>query len=67
MEKKKIHKNREVHLGSILEKFYTCNLQVRLLFLARETTATLVKYKCKTFTTLTPGLTKGLPASACAI
>ena len=27
---------------------------MQLLFLARETIATLVKYKCKTFITLTP-------------
>ena len=42
-------------LGSVLLKFYTCNLQVQLLFSARETIATLVKYKCKTFITLTLG------------
>ena len=29
---------------------------MQLLFSARETIATLVKYKCKTFITLTPGL-----------
>ena len=43
-------------LGSILQKFYTCNLQVQLLFSLREAIATLVKYKCKTFITLTPEL-----------
>ena len=43
-------------LGSILWTFYTCNLKVQLLFSARETMATLVKYKCKNFITLTPGL-----------
>ena len=48
--------DRMVLQGSILQKFYTCNLQVQLLFSARETIATLVKYKCKTFITLTPGL-----------
>ena len=40
--------------GSILQKFYTCNLQVQLLFSATEIIATLVKYNCKTFITLTP-------------
>ena len=29
---------------------------MQLLFSARETIATLVKYKCKTFITLTPGV-----------
>ena len=43
-------------LGSILWTFYTCNLKVQLLFSARETMATLVKYKCQNFITLTPGL-----------
>ena len=46
---------RNMDQGSILQKFYTSNLQVQLLFSARETIATLVKYTCKTFITLTPG------------
>ena len=34
---------------------------MQLLFSARETIATLVKYKCKTFITLTPGLKSSGP------
>ena len=46
---------RNMDQGSILQKFYTSNSQVQLLLSARETIATLVKYKCKIFITLTPG------------